>query len=275
MQSMSHPGALADLITVQGIAEENLRTCSPRDQVGVVLAEMEELDLDIYPVGENGAYSQFISRSTLREEPSNTTIGEVGCKDITVLDVIPIHSTLRDALELLVSRHWLFCIERNRVQGMITRGDLQRLPARTYFFALLTAFEALVLEVIRTSFPNDEWLTDPKVPVEIRSKAEREFDKRRATGEEPTSAVECLMLASKLTVLKHTELWEHQRRSLLAEQAASYISETPEDMLKKVRRFRNNLAHGDDLTAGLPRRWHDLLDCLRFVDAANSVFTLS
>lgn len=260
--------ALANAITVQSVAEEALQSCSATDEVSAVLQEMDERDIDIYPVEDAGAYTRYVVRQDLAASSGKSTIGDVATKLIGVADVIPMRSSLREALQLLAVRDWLFCIAGNSVTGIVTRGDLQKVSARMYFFAVVTSFENLALGAIRAAFERDEWAAMSDFPARLLKNAKSEFRKRQARNEEPSSLADCLMLAGKVAALRRTPLWKESLSRLDTASAGQHDEVSPDGVLDGLVTLRNNLAHGWDLTRGLPGRWAEVLSLL---DAAHAM----
>jgi len=260
--------ALADAITVQNVAEEALLSCSATDEVSDVLQEMRERDIDIYPVKEADTYTRYVVRQDLAVSSGQTTIGDVETKVIGVADVIPMRSSPREALRLLAVRDWLFCIAGNSVTGIVTRGDLQKVSARMYFFAVVTSFENLALDAIRAAFERDEWAAMSDFPARLLKSAKSEFQKRKRQNEEPSSLADCLMLAGKVAALRRTPLWKESLSPLDAASSGQHDEVSPSGVLDGLVTLRNNLAHGWDLTRGLAGRWAELFSVL---DAAHAM----
>jgi hypothetical protein len=65
---------------------------------------------------------------------------------------------LTDAVAALTHQPFLFVLERDRVKGMVTRADLQRLPVSMVALGLIIAAEA-ALDMLIATFTNMEWVS--------------------------------------------------------------------------------------------------------------------
>lgn len=263
---------LADTITVRTIAELNLKGCSLGASVGEILDEMDHYDFDVYPVEVGGIYSKFVERSTLRATFQSAKIGDAMCPEITVAKVLPIDAPIREALKLLRSDKWLFCIRGNTVCGIVTRGDLSRLPARAYLFAILTAFEAKLLQALKVAHPGDEWLDWSEISAKTRRTAVEERGKAKDDDVDLGSVTDYLMLGGKIEVLKLSSFWQGQKHVLEDKLSERGVARTADEMLNRVNRLRNNVAHDNKLIRLQPARWMDVIYCLEFIDITSVFF---
>lgn len=268
IQTYEELSTLADSLSVAGIAETKLFSCSPDETVADVLTRMNKSDIDLFPVSSEDDYTGYVKRTQLEHQSEDMTVGETPISPITVSDLIPLQSSLREALTLLATRRWLFCIEGNRVKGIVTQGDLQRLPAAMYFFAALTRFEAQMLDSILREFPTAQSLESQPKLRRVADRARAEMEKRKKRQEQPASYAECLTFGNKKDVLKLTRLWQDLQPRLTSLLDAAGVTEAPQTMLDYVHSLRNSVAHGDDMTNRLPKRWTDVLNCLTFMTVA-------
>ena len=72
-----------------------------------------------------------------------------------------------------------FVVSGDRISGLVTLSDLQRLPVRMTLFALLTGFEMTMIEAIKRRFPEDEeWLSH--LPTSLQGKVKKAIQKAKA-----------------------------------------------------------------------------------------------
>jgi len=147
---------------------------------------------------------------------------------------------LTDAVAALMHQPFLFILERDRVNGMVTRADLQRLPVSMVALGLVIAAEA-ALDVLIARFTNMEWLSllSPKRQEGIQAV----FDDRRKRNAEITLLL-CLNLDDRVTIASklgrlRLELGHSSRKSF-------------ETWVKPIKDLRNTLAHGGGLLDAEP-----------------------
>ncbi len=95
------------------------------------------------------------------------------------------------------------------IDGIVTTGDLQKLPVRLLVFTLVTHLEMLMAEIIRTRVPDDEaWMVC--LGSGARARIEKVFSERRGRNEE-VDRVECSSLADKATAVWGLLTWPETR----------------------------------------------------------------
>jgi hypothetical protein len=147
---------------------------------------------------------------------------------------------LTDAVAALTHQPFLFVLERDRVNGMVTRADLQRLPVSMVALGLIIAGEA-ALDVLIARFSNMEWL--PLLSPERQEGIQVVFDDRRKRNAEIT-LLQCLNLDDRVTIASRLdrlclELGHPSRRSF-------------NTWAKPIKDLRNTLAHGGGLLDAEP-----------------------
>jgi hypothetical protein len=147
---------------------------------------------------------------------------------------------LTDAVAALTHQPFLFVLVRDRVSGMVTRADLQRLPVSMVALGLIIAAEA-ALDVLIARFTNMEWLSllTPKRQERIQGV----FDDRRKRNAEIT-LLQCLNLDDRVTIASkldrlRLELGHSSRKSF-------------EKWTKPIKALRDTLAHGGGLLDAAP-----------------------
>lgn len=249
---------LVDGISVEDVAVSDLVVCQPSSVVRDVLADMESMDIDIVPIDDAGARTEYVERRTLAAKRGESTIAEVPRRRIEVSDLVAMSSPLRNTVGLLASRTWLFTLNGNRITGIVTRGDLQRPPMRMYLFGLLSLFEANLLRAIQIEYPKDEWQDLPGFPRNLLEGARSARGQRGGSDEAPLSLSECLMFRGRMAVVRLTPAWHEPLRLDSSALFQGQRRGDPKDCLEDLVELRNNLDHADDLTQGFPNRWADV-----------------
>jgi len=156
--------------------------------------------------------------------------------ELVVSDALP----LTDAVAALTHQPFLFVLERDRVNGMVTRADLQRLPVSMVALGLIIAAEA-ALDVLIARFTNMEWLS--LLSPERQEGIQVVFDDRRKRNAEIT-LLQCLNLDDRVTIASkldriRLELGYSSRKSF-------------QKWTKPIKALRNTLAHGGGLLDAEP-----------------------
>lgn len=138
-------------ITVSHIAE-TLEYRNADDEATSIRQYMEQVDFDILGVETAGIVDGYIHRDDLQ-------MGHLGdYKQIFHPAELVAESTpLIEAMGLLRDKPRIFVLVSNRVNGIVTRGDLQKAPVRMLIFGLVTLVEMNLLKLIRDAYPDDTW----------------------------------------------------------------------------------------------------------------------
>ena len=246
-------------IHVRHIAVYGLEACQPEETLGAVLARMEEYDIDIMPVASGAQpFTAYMMREGIKQLPQTAKVREVKHRPISVSDIVASETPLRQLVSLFQThtQPWFFVLEGNRVEGIVTQGDLQKPAFRAYLFGLLSVLEVYLLDLIEEAYPNDEWRDLPSLPPKVWDKAEHEYGERKRRGEAPSSYAEVLGLGDKLQILRHSPAWLEPLGIKAAELDLSLSS--PKDWLQELYQVRNNIAHADDLVKRIKGRWRHL-----------------
>ena len=220
-------------ITVRYITEK-LQSCDANEDACVVMKSMEECDFDIMGIEEKGVAYGYVERSCLVTGPCRNYQhifhpSELISESTPLIDLLPI---LRDAPRV-------FVIDRNRVSGIVTRGDLQKAPVRMLLFGLVTVLEMLLLRLVQVYYPRDSW---QKFLKNVRLEAATKLQAERQARNEAIELGDCLQFCDKRDlVLKCLQA----RRHLGFES-----KQIGECILKSAEGLRNKLAHVQDLVSG-------------------------
>jgi len=149
-----------------------------------------------------------------------------------------------EVLEALRANAQVFVLRFGRVDGIITRGDLQKAPVRMWLFGLISLLEMQLLRVIRLWYGEEEW---QKLLSDMRIKNARMIHEGRRNRNVQIQLSDCLQFCDKRTiVLKSPEI-------LLALESES--KKGTEKLLKDLEDLRDHLAHAQDIVSG---RWPEL-----------------
>lgn len=127
-----------------------------------------------------------------------------------------------------------------QVGGIVTKGDLQKIPVRMWLFGLISLIEMQLLRIIRDYYPDDSWKQKPLISPDRLNKAEDQLKDRRRRNE-AIDLADCLQFCDKRDiVLKSDDLC----RLIGSDSTATY------ELLKSLENLRNELVHSQDIIAG-------------------------
>jgi len=227
-------------ITAQHIAESltSFDTAADAQSARQVL---EQNSFDVAGAREDGQVIGYINCSDL----TGGTVGDHRV-DFSEEDVLSASTPLADVLKQIRASERTFVEVLGHVGGIVTRGDLQKMPVRLWLFGLISLLEMQMLRLIREHLTEKQWanlLTDQR-----RQAAEELFGKRMKNNSEIDLA-DCLQLCDKKNIFAATP-------ALL--ELTGFDSKTSfRNTLEETEELRNNLAHSQDI---LGDEWESLID---------------
>jgi hypothetical protein len=164
---------------------------------------------------------------------------------------------LRDVFSMLRDAPRAFVLDRNKVVGIVTRGDLQKAPIRMWLFGLLTILEMHLLRLIRTLYPNDSW--QAHLTKERSAKAHDLFSERKKRNE-AIDLADCLQFCDKRKLV----LADPHVKELVQTKYGDRGLEFAEDKLELAEKLRDKLAHAQDIVAG--SSWQEIIDLVKSIE---------
>jgi hypothetical protein len=252
-------------ITARDIAEP-FSSFDANCSVADVLKLMDREDYDIIGVREDGLTSGYAIRENLKENLSGKKLGEhlILFEDEQLFTE---RTPIKEVFQKLPSlpKSTIFVLVLGQVGGIITRGDLQKIPVRMWLFGLISLIEMQLKRIIDGYFENDKWKVLLK---EERLDKAQKFQEERKSENIDIGLVECLQLCDLRTILIKEE---HLRKSLKIESRSS-----GKKLLKDLESLRNKLCHSQDIITG---SWPKIIDdiakaeqLLEFIEKSNLNF---
>lgn len=207
------------------------------------LKKMEEKKFDLLPININGSVSEYITKNRIRKK---IEISEI------ISDSMPITQ-----LMLIFRRKpkmKLFVLRNDKLEGIVTIGDLQKGPFCLLIYGLLTNFEILCHELINDYY-NSMWekFLDPDTVENIN----KDFKKLKEKGEE-IDKLYCTSLSQKINlILKISDL-----NSNLED--FKELKNKLKKMDHRIIRLRNNLAHAKNIKTEF-KEWTDVIEVIEIV----------
>jgi len=160
--------------------------------------------------------------------------------------VIDGDASLLTLITRLVKRHWLFVRQAGRIDGFVSRSDLQRPPFRMLLFGLISLFEMRLLHLVQRHY--SETKIEKVLNASRLLKARRLHNDRKTRGEE-LHLTDCLQIADKRDLL----LAVPDSTTLLGFDSNNKATR----FFGKVEALRDRLVHANDLVAG--SSWEEVL----------------
>jgi len=228
-------------VFVRHLAEPFVSFDAQRHDAPNVRAFMEARDFDIVGVRRNGAVVGHVCRADLRDGALEQYVRPFD-EQLLLEDLSP----MLKVLELLAKFPQVFVIVRGEVAGIITKGDLQKVPVRMWLFGVLSLLEMQFLRLIRAAYPRDSW---KGLITEKRFAKAEELLQDRQKRNEAIDVADCLQFADKRDIVLNIDsLWHELRFPSRSE---------GKEFLKELEHLRNDLAHAQDIITG---RWPRLVE---------------
>jgi predicted transcriptional regulator len=220
-------------LQVQHIAtfEPDLQTCAQQDKVRDVLGDESGRGFDQFPVKKDGAVIGVVERGEEYQSDRSPDNDDRSVKEIMVL----LHDGILVAAEEPISHYIEICgtlpyyrlvVKGDKIQGIVTRGDLHKLPVRVVAFAFVTHLEMVLADVIRRKCPDEAWRApDCLKPKRVRMAEKEQI--RRAKDRTEISLLECTQFCDKREIVRK----------------ACNLNGQFEKDLKDIEQLRNSLAH--------------------------------
>lgn len=246
-QLKSNTHSLRDLfensITIAHLVEP-LKTVNGAVAAAEVLPWMALHDFDVVGVEQEGRVVGYVEKVAL----ANTIGNCAACqKSFAPDELVAISTPLLKLMPILRHHQRVFVLTGNHVNGIVTRGDLQKAPVRMLLFGLVTLLEMNLLRLVRRYYPGDDW---QQILRSDRLEAAQKLWQESLARNEATELIDYLQFCDKRDlVIHHPELM--QLLGLTSKRGA-------EKFFKATEKLRNRLAHAQDLTSG--SSWLEVID---------------
>jgi hypothetical protein len=218
-------------LTVLQLAELDLKQADPTQSAEQTCQWMHKHGFDAAPLDEPEPY-RFVGASWL--EPN----GDPVIRQARVIDATLLVSSdlgLADGVSRLKAHPYYFVLQRDNLQGIVTRADLQRPAVGMVLFSLILTSEAAV-NVIIDRCMGSTWIEH--LPVKQRARVDEIFNQRVRTNTQVTR-LECLMLHDRLHLLGKCDRVASELGFASGRQFKSWK--------ERLVNLRDNLAHGGGL----------------------------
>lgn len=227
---------------------------APADVIASSWLAQNGLDFDQFPVRECGVTVGVLTRpgptglELVREVMLPLRDGLIVAADLPVAELIP----------LLGGERYKLVLSRGRIDGLVTRSDLLKLPVRMLIFGIASHLEMCLRAALRVHLPWPIWMEKLEQDRPNRGKAIRaKLEQLRRKRMEP-DPLELTNFSDTIAVV-----------ALLPGVAGSFC-----DRANAVRELRNDAAHGKTYIGGFERgdRLVDtFVDAYRLIDEVTTL----
>lgn len=236
----------AEGFSVRDIAEPlvsfDASTCA--EEVGRVLAERQ---FDVAGVRRRGLVTGFVRR----EELAQGCCGDFE-HALEEAILVPDSEPLGKVIPKLNEHASLFVTTLGPAEGIVTRSDLQKPAVRMWLFGMITLIEMRFTRLIERFCPGESWLE--WVSEGRRQKAEELLAERQRCNQS-LGLLECLQFGDKGQIIARCELLRTKTQFASRRRL--------EEVIKRVERLRNSLAHAQDLLAS---DWESIVQLSEHLD---------
>ena len=143
----------------------------------------------------------------------------------------------------------VFLIILGEIGGIITKGDLQKIPVRMWIFGLISMIEMQCKRVINNYFSDDYWMNLLK---ENRLDEARKIQRDRKEKKLDIGLLECLQICDLREILL--------TNNILKEKLEIKSKCSGKKLFMDIENIRNKLAHAQDIISG---NWPEIIDIIK------------
>jgi hypothetical protein len=211
---------------------EPLRSFDINEPCSRVLEIMEELDLNLVCLREQGKASGYV----LRKDLGGKGICGDNLRPFRSGQIIQDDSPLTGVVHVLGLHHYAFVQTLRDVGGYISRNEANKPEFRMWLFGILTFVEMEITNSIKQQYTDDSWQS---LVGESRLQKALELQSERQRRGEQCDLIDCLQYSEKARILLKND-------DIMAEMRLD-SKRMVKQLLKEVDSLRNNLAHSQDI----------------------------
>ena len=166
-------------LKVGDIATYGFFACDGDDDAAEVMTCTDLLPFDCIPVREGDRVAGVLERNG--DVPMGTARERMRRLDEGLL--VSSDEPLKGFIPLLVEAPHRLVVHGARIEGIVTRSDVHKLPVRLLAFALVTHLEMTMAEVIVTRSRGDDW--KERLSARRQRKVIEKFEKLRTENFDP------------------------------------------------------------------------------------------
>ena len=192
---------------------------------------MYEKDYDVIGIRDGGIIQGYAVRGDLDK-------GQLGIyfRNFNEQEILPDNATVDEVFDKIKIYDHIFITAFDRVSGIISLGDLEKIPVRMWLFSLVSLIEMQMLRIIRNKFPGNSW--KKFISSEERLSDAEEIFKELRNKNKAIELVDCLQFCDKRDIiLENPDILKQLK----------YSKNKFDELLKDLEDLRNNLAHAQSI----------------------------
>lgn len=222
-------------LRVTELAETDLQWAKPDWTARQALHWMQDHGFDAAPIDDPEPYRVVVAQSL---RPLDDPVA-LQAQSLDASLLVSSDLCMADGIMRLKRQHFYFVLQRDQLQGIVTRADLQRPAVSMIIFSLILASEAAMREIISRNLAS-AWLE--KLRPAGRAEVEKVYQDRLRTNTEVTK-LDCLMIHDLLALL-------HECTAIVEQ--LDFTRNQFKKWKEQLRRLRDTLAHGGGLLYAEP-----------------------
>lgn len=180
-------------LRVTELAESDLQWAQPGWTAERTLHWMQEHGFDAAPIDDPETHRVVVARSL---QPNDDPVG-LQARPLDAALLVSSDLSLADGIARLKRQQFYFVLQRDGLQGIVTRADLQRSGVSMIVFSLILASEAAMKEIISRNL-SSSWLG--QLRQASKAGVEKIYQVRVRNNTEVTK-LDCLMIHDLLALL--------------------------------------------------------------------------
>lgn len=220
---------------VTELAETDLQWAKPEWTAKQTFDWMQQRGFDAAPIDDPETHRVVVAQSLTRSDHPVA----LQARPLDAALLVSSDLSLMDGITRLNRQQFYFVLQRDQLQGIVTRADLQRPAVSMIIFSLILVSETAIREIIGEHMAS-EWFETlrPAARVEM----EEVYEVRKSSNTE-VSKLDCVMLHDLLTLLyKCTGIIER----------LDFTKSQFKKWKEQLRLLRDTLAHGGGLLHAEP-----------------------
>ena len=157
---------------------------------------------------------------------------------IPTVQLLPAMASLAEVIGVLALHPHCFVSTLGGVEGVITRGHVEKPPVRMWLFGMITIIEMFLTRFIEAHYPGEGWRT--MISQGRLQKAQELVEERRRRGQH-CSLLDCLQLADKAGIV--------MKDPAMRRDFGARTKREGRRIIKALESLRNNLAHGQSIVS--------------------------
>lgn len=222
--------SIANFITANNISSsfESVLLSDITDEIYKI---MKRNHFDIYGVHDDS--KDIIGYITLDDYYNN----DKSVRQIELSSVVSSDTSLGIIFRKFINQNFLFVLSGDKITEIITTADLLKQPARAYVFMLISSFETLITEIIRSSY-SEESLSNVLSSGRLEKALNLHADRIKRNTD--IDLFDCLELCDKNKVFVE----------LISPKEFGFSSKTKfSNFCGRIENLRNSIAHSVDYFA--------------------------